>query len=791
MIKFPFIKQRDAMDCGPACLAMVAKYYGKTYSLQRLRETSFITREGVSLLGISDAAEAIGMRTTGVKITYEQLADEAKLPCIAHWKQTHFIVVYKIKKGKVYVVDPGFGRITYTEDEFKNNWLSTKSSIDFNGVENSSDSKIDNDIFAELLKTKASELAKSSEDEKTQASKKELFDKLIASQKETKEEQMEQKEGICLILEPAPDFYRMEDEDLDKTKFKFLFSYLRPYKKLVLQLILGLGAGSGLQLIFPFLTQSLVDKGIGNRNIDFVYLILIAQLVLFVSQTGIEFIRSWILLHISTRINISLISDFLIKLLKLPIGYFDSKMIGDIMQRIQDHKRIENFLTSSTLNIIFSMMTLIIFGLVLAYYMMEIFFIFLIGSTLYLLWVYLFMKQRRKLDFKRFAQLSNNQSNLIQLVQGIQEIKLNNCEKIKRWEWERIQARLFKVNIKSLALSQYQQSGSVFIDQVKNIIISFFSAKAVIDGDMTLGTLMAVQYIIGQLNSPINQMIGFFQSTQDAKISLERLGEIHLKKDEESSDDIRINDIPENKSIAISNLSFQYEGPHSEYVLKDLNLTIPDGKVTAIVGVSGSGKTTLIKLLLGFYKPTKGEIAIGGSQLDKINQKIWRANCGVVMQDGFIFSDTIAKNIAITEENYSREQLHYAVNVANIREFIESLPLNYYTKIGMEGTGLSQGQKQRILIARCVYKNPEFIFFDEATNALDANNERTIMDNLNKFFSGKTAVIVAHRLSTVKNADQIVVLDNGKIVEKGTHQELTQLKGHYYKLVKNQLELGN
>lgn len=778
------------MDCGPACLAMIAKYYGKTYSLQKLREISFITREGVSLLGISDAAESIGMRTTGVKITYEQLSKEAKLPCIAHWKQEHFIVVYKIKKGEVYVVDPGFGRITYTEDEFKKQWLSTKSSVGANSTQSTPNPGLYKNLFSRLQEAKKQDNTGDSCVEELQNLKRELFDTLASSKKDIKVGEIGVKEGFCLLLEPAPDFYRKEDEDLDKTKFRFLFSYLKPYKKLMLQLALGLGAGSVLQLIFPFLTQSVVDKGIGYKNIDFVYLVLIAQLVLFISQTGIEFIRSWILLHISTRINISLISDFLIKLLKLPIGFFDSKMVGDIMQRIQDHKRIENFLTSSTLSIIFSMMTLVIFGIVLAFYMLEIFFIFIIGSILYLLWAYIFMKQRRKLDFKRFALLSNNQSNLIQLVQGVQEIKLNNCEKSKRWEWERIQAKLYKVNIRSLALSQYQQSGSVFIDQVKNIIISFFSAKAVIDGDMTLGSLMAVQYIIGQLNSPINEMIGFFQSTQDAKISLERLGEIHLKKDEESTDEFTINEIPPVNSILVDNLSFQYEGPYSEYVLKDLNLIIPKGKITAIVGVSGSGKTTLIKLLLGFYPPSNGDILIGDTNLNNINHKLWRANCGVVMQDGFIFSDTIANNIAITEDNYSREQLHYAVNVANIQEYIESLPLNYYTKIGMEGGGLSQGQKQRILIARCVYKNPEYIFFDEATNALDANNEKTIMNNLDRFLSGKTAVIVAHRLSTVKHADQIVVLDNGKIVEKGTHQELSQLKGHYFKLVKNQLELG-
>jgi ATP-binding cassette subfamily B protein len=638
------------------------------------------------------------------------------------------VVVYKIKKDKVYVADPGHGLVIYTREEFLRGWISTR---------------------------------KEGEDQ-----------------------------GLCLLLEPTPDFYKQEDEKIDKSNFHFLFSYLRPYKKFLFQLFLGLFFGSILQLIFPFLTQSIVDKGINNQDINFVYLVLIAQLVLFVSQTSVEFIRSWILLHISTRINISLISDFLIKLMKLSIGFFDTKMIGDILQRIGDHSRIESFLTSSTLNILFSMLNLVIFGIVLAIYNLKIFFIFLIASIAYIVWVVVFMKKRRELDFKRFAQMSDNQSNLIQLITGIQEIKLNNCEKQKRWDWERIQAKLFKVNVKSLSLSQYQESGSSFINQLKNILISFWAAKSVIDGTMTLGMMMAVQYIIGQLNSPIQQLIGFFHATQDAKISLERLGEIHQREDEESPDDARMTSLPANKTLTISNLSFQYEGPHSEFVLKDLDLTIPERKVTAIVGVSGSGKTTLVKLLLGFYPPTRGEIKIGDIYLTNFSQRLWRQKCGVVMQDGFIFSETIAKNIAVGEEIIDKNRLWDAVKVANIQDLIESLPLGYNTKIGMEGHGLSQGQKQRILIARSVYKNPEFLFFDEATNALDAKNERIIMTNMDNFFKGRTVVIVAHRLSTVKNADQIVVLDQGKIVEVGTHQELTRLKGTYYNLVKDQLELG-
>jgi ATP-binding cassette, subfamily B, bacterial len=728
-MSFPFYKQLDAMDCGPSCLRMIAKHYGKTYTLQGLREKCFITREGVSLLGISDAAENIGFHTLGVRIDIKKLTGEAPLPCIVHWKQRHFVVVYKIKNHQVFVADPAHGLVKYTEKEFLDGWFSTKT-----------------------------------EDE----------DK-----------------GIAMLLEPTPEFYSHADEKINKSGFRFLFSYMRPYKKFLIQLFLGLILGSLLQLVFPFLTQSVVDVGISNQNIGFIYLVLIAQLVLYISRATVEFIRGWILLHLGTRINISLISDFLSKLMKLPIRFFDTKMTGDIMQRISDNHRIESFLTSSTLSILFSMVNLIIFSIVLAIYSAKIFLIFLTGSLFYALWIWIFMRRRRELDYKRFAQMSDNQSNIIQLITGMQEIKLNNCEKQKRWEWEHIQARLFRVNIKGLALTQWQQAGSVFINETKNIFISIIAATAVIDGKITLGMMLAVQYIIGQMNSPIDQMIGFIQAAQDAKISLERLGEIHNKEDEENPEEAKITIVPENKSIHIDQLCFQYEGPHSEMVLDHIDLKIPESKVTAIVGMSGSGKTTLVKLLLGFYPPVKGDIKVGDIKLENFSTKMWRQKCGAVMQDGFIFSDSIAKNICISEEVIDKEKLLHAVKMANIQDFIESMPLGYNTKIGSDGHGLSQGQKQRILIARAVYKDPDYIFFDEATNALDANNEMVIMNNLEKFFKGKTVVVVAHRLSTVKNADNIVVLDKGKIVEKGTHEDLTLLKGEYYKLVKNQLELGN
>jgi ATP-binding cassette subfamily B protein len=583
----------------------------------------------------------------------------------------------------------------------------------------------------------------------------------------------------------------MEGEETNRNNFRFLLKYLKPHRKLVTQLIIGFFVGSLIQLIFPFLTQSIVDVGISTQDISFIYLVLAAQMMLFLSRMTVDFIRSWILLHISTRINISIISDFLIKLMKMPIGFFDTKMIGDLLQRIGDHKRIERFLTSQSLQVIFSVFNIVIFGIVLLLYNVVIFLVFVLGSALYIGWVFLFLKKRRELDFKRFAQLADNQSKLIQLINGMQEIKLNNYERQKRWEWERIQARLFKVNVSNLSLQQYQQAGSVFINETKNIIITVLAATAVVDGNMTLGMMLAVQYIIGQMNSPLDQMIEFMQVSQDAKISLERLSEIHNRQDEEQNQEGKLSTLPASADIQIDNLVFQYEGPHSPKVLNNVDLTIPQGKVTAIVGTSGSGKTTLVKLLLGFYPPVSGNIKVGDSELSAFRQHWWRDRCGAVMQDGFIFSDTIANNIAIGDDEIDKDRLGYAVQMANIQEFIDTLPLKYNTKIGQEGVGLSQGQKQRILIARAIYKNPEFIFFDEATNALDANNEKVILENLDEFFAGKTVVVVAHRLSTVKNAHQIVVLEKGSLIEIGTHEELTRKQGAYYNLVKNQLELGN
>lgn len=739
--KFPYYRQLDSMDCGPSCLRMIAKYYGREYGIQYLRENSFINREGVSMLGISDAAETIGFRTTGVRVSFDRLLADMTFPCVLHWQQNHFVVCSEIKKAKhyfgkkneeeyrIYISDPAQGQFILTEKEFLNKWISSCT----DGTDT----------------------------------------------------------GLALSLVPSPDFYeKNEDIKTRKRNIVYFLNYLKPYQSQIIQLIVGMLLGSILQLILPFLTQAIVDQGIRNNNLNLITLILISQLILFSTQLGVDFIRNWITLHMNARINITLVSDFLIKLMKLPLRFFDTKNIGDILQRIDDHNRIESFLTGSTLTTLFSFGNFFVFAIVLGYYNMGILGIFLLGNTLYILWILFFMGYRKEINYKRFSQAAAEQGNLVHMVTAMQEIKLNNIEKEYRWKWERIQIKLFKINIQGLSLEQYQKTGTLFFSQTTSLFISFLAARLVIEGNITLGMMMSISYIIGQLSAPISEVISFAQSFQDAKISLERLNEIHNREDEEQTIGLKNNFIPDNKSICMEDICFSYDGSDREYVLNNVNLQIPQNKVTAIVGTSGSGKTTLIKLLLGFYLPNKGEIKIGDTSLNDINPHLWRRKNGAVLQDGFIFSDTIANNIAVEAENIDKKKLLHAVQVANIREFIESLPLKYNTKIGMEGNGISQGQRQRILIARAVYKNPDFIFLDEATNALDANNERIILDNLMKFYKGKTVIIIAHRLSTVQHAHNIVVLDNGKIIEEGTHMELTVRKGAYYTLVKNQLELG-
>ena len=732
------IFQTDFMDCGATCLKIVASHYGRYLDLSYLRKICNISRQGVSLLNLADAADSLGMQSSGAQLSWSQLRKKTPLPCIIHWNQNHFVVVNKITKHKnqwyVCVSDPAAGLLKYTEEAFLKSWLEIK------GTEGNPD------------------------------------------------------KGIALLLEPTPAFYEQKDVDQAKDKkftLKHLIKYLKPHRRNIIQLFLAMIVASLLSLILPFITQSVVDQGVTLGKLGFVKTMLIAQLLIVIGQLANDLIRNWLMLHMTARVSISLISDFLAKLMRLPISFFDTKMTGDIMQRIQDHDRIQDFLTNSLLSIVMAVVLLIIYGAILGGYNLWILGVFLIGTALYIGWVLAFLKWRRKLDYMRFQEAANNQSSIVQLIGGMQDIKLNNCEKQKRWEWERIQAKLFKISIKGLSLSQAQQIGGTFIDQTKNILISFLAAKSVIDGDMTLGMMTALTYIIGQLNAPVSQFISFAREYQDANISMERLGEIHNREDEEPNGTDKIHDIPEDAGLEFSGVTFQYEGSHSPKVLDNISLKVTHGRVTAIVGASGSGKTTMMKMMLGFYPPVEGTVTLGGVELKNYSESAWRRQCGCVMQEGYIFSNSIAENIALCDETPDMQRVRQAADVANIREWIEKLPLGYNTKIGADGHGLSVGQKQRILIARAAYKNSPYLFFDEATNSLDANNEKAIMENLDRLFEDKTVVIIAHRLSTVKNADNIIVLDSGHIVEEGTHAELTARKGYYYELVRNQLELGN
>ena len=720
------------MLCGVTSLRIIADYYGRYYTEAYLSDICKATTEGVSMLGISEAANKIGFRSVAGRIPLSQLSN-IPLPCILHWNQNHFVVLYKVRKDRrFYVADPGKGLVKYSLEEFKSHWISTKS----DGEE----------------------------------------------------------KGIAMFLEPTPAFYsHKEDNESEKNKnprsFRFLFGYVKKYKRYFGQVVLGMVVGSLLQLVLPFLTQSIVDVGIKSQNIGFIWLILLGQLMLTFSRTAIDFIRRWLLLHISMRVNISLVSDFFIKLLKLPMSFFDTKLMGDLMQRMNDHSRVNNFLTNQALSVTFAMLTFMVFTVVLLFYDKLIFFIFLAGSLLYGLWMTLFLRRRKVLDYELFEQQAINNNKTYEFITSMQEIKLQDCEQRRRWEWEDTQVDLFNVQMKSLKLQQTQEAGSILINEVKNIVITVVAAAAVIHGQMTLGMMLAVQYIIGQLNSPVEQLMNFFYSLQDVRISLERINEIHRAEDENGKDGLRTS--LADKDIDIEGIMFKYD-PHAlRKTLDDVTIHIPKGKVTAIVGASGSGKTTLIKLMLGYYPVLDGQVKIGGTDINTLNKKWWRRQCGVVMQDGVIFSESIARNIAVDDGDIDKERLLKAAQIACIHDYVMSLPLKYNTKIGRDGVGLSQGQRQRILIARAVYKNPDYIFLDEATNSLDANNERAIVENLDTFYRGKTVVIVAHRLSTVRNADQIVVIDHGKVVETGNHEMLTAKRGAYYNLVKNQLELGN
>lgn len=714
------------MDCGATCLRMILKYHGQLVSIHKIRKLCQTTKNGVNLLGISEAAEKLQMRTLGVRLKLDQL-DEIELPSILHWNQNHFVVLYKISRAKYYIADPAGGLITMDRREFSQNWFANK----------------------------------------------------------------ELHEGLSLILSPTPNFYNLDNEEAEPSlEWGKVFVYFTKYRSLFIQLFFGMLLGTVLQLVTPFLTQSIVDIGVNSKNLNFINLILIAQLMLFVGETSVSFIRSWIMLHISTRANISIITDLLIKLMRLRMDFFDIKTHGDIMQRMNDQQRIENFLTGNTLSTLFSLMNMLIFGVLLIIYDKIIFLIFLSSTILYFLWMLLFMKYRKKLDYQNFKISSENQTYTVEMIQSIRDIKLNNSEKQKRWVWESIQAKLFKLKVKGLTLSQYQSIGAIAINQSKGILITYLCARSVIQGEITLGGMMAIQYIVGMVSSPVSYLLGFMQSYQDAKISLERLNEIYNSDEEESIDVDYANELPSNNTIEIRNLTFRYYGAGNEPIFNDLSLTFPQHKTTAIVGLSGSGKTTILKLLMRFYDFEKGEILVGGKKIDTISQHAWREACGMVMQENHIFADTIERNIAVGDEFPDAGRIQDAIRISNLQEFIEEQPFGLNTKIGTAGRGVSQGQRQRLLIARAVYKNPNYIFLDEATNSLDANNEKAIIDNLNSFFKEKTVIIVAHRLSTVTHADNIIVLEKGKIVEQGKHADLISNRGQYYLLIKNQLELG-
>ncbi|MCB0635115.1 MAG: peptidase domain-containing ABC transporter [Lewinella sp.] len=725
--RFPFYHQLEAMDCGATCLRMIARYYGRFYSLEYLRELTYLGKQGVSLLEISDAAEALGMQTLAVKTSFDRLSEDIPLPCVAHWEDDHFVVLYRASSQHVWVADSEAGKFKLDREDFLRGWA--------------------------------------------------------------QDEEDGEPLGVLLLLEPTDEFYEHEGREASKASWSYVFSYFRRYRYLIIQLLAGLFVGGLLQMAFPFLLKGLVDVGIGHVEPKFITMMVMGLLFIFLTQVGVELLRRWVLLHMGVRVNIKLVSDFLAKLTRLPLRFFDSRMTGDLMQRITDHERVQYFLTSTALFSALSLFNFVAFSFLLLFWSGWVFAMFFIGTLFQLAWVYFFQYRKRELEYKRFDQSAENQGKLIELINGMQELKLHNAEAQKRWSWERTQSRLIRTGIDSLVIDQWQRSGADVLNELKNLLITFFVANAVLTGEMTLGMLVAILYVIGQLNAPIRQFVEFMRALQEAHFSLERMNEIHEKADEEDISQ-KITMLPEMGDLILDRVSFQYDGPNSPTVIRQVSLRVPKGKMTAIVGSSGSGKTTLLKLMLGIYPPTEGAVRLGDVNLDNIQQRLWRDKVGAVLQDGYIFNDTIARNIALGDEIIDKHKLLRAVKVANVQSFIESLPLGYSTRIGQEGLGLSQGERQRLLIARAVYKNPEYLFLDEATTALDTYNEMLITEELREAFAGRTVVAVAHRLNTIREADYIIVLEGGEVVEQGSHDQLYFARGAYHHLLRNQMELG-
>ena len=721
--RFPVEYQMDSQDCGPACLKIIAKHFGKFYSLQSLRDKCGITKEGVSLLDLSTGAESIGLRTLAIKCTIDDVVNSVPFPAIIFWKDSHFVVVYYANKKYIWVSDPAKGRIKYTHEEFKKGWY-----------------------------------------------------------------QKGAMQGVLLAIEPTAEFKDSKAErEQRKNTFSSILKYFTPYQRNFTLIFVIMLLVTALQGMLPFISKAVIDVGIKTSDVNFINMVLIGNISILLSVMIFNVIRDWILMHITARVNIALISDYLIKLMKLPVTFFENKLLGDILQRAQDHERIRSFIMNNSLSLIFSILTFVVFSIILLIYNAIIFYIFISGSILYAGWVLLFLNIRKKMDWEYFELLSKNQSYWVETVSSIQDIKIYNYEKHRRWKWEEIQARLYHVNKRVLAITNAQNLGAQFIESIKNMGIVFFCATAVIKGEITFGVMISTQFIIGMLNGPLVQFINFIVSAQYAKISFLRINEIKQLEDEEELLSVGSTTIlPENKSLILDNVNFQYTA-NSPLVLHNIYLHIPENKVTAIVGGSGCGKSTLLKLLVRLYKPSYGDIKMDKMNVNAINLRQWRSMCGVVMQDGKIFSDTILNNIVLDDEHIDYEQLRKVCRIAQIEDEINAMPKGFETNIGENGRGLSGGQKQRLLIARALYRNPQYLFLDEATNALDTINEKKIVEALNNAFLQRTVIVVAHRLSTIRNADQIVVLDKGYIVEVGNHDSLMERKGHYFQMIASQM----